>query len=379
MSSIDQEGEPVPRTDSPSLHRWGSATELARPSLGIENIEHPSHHARYRLRFGVSSRRTVVEDLPPHAIGTHLGESRVFGPREGMGDSMGTGTKIGIVLIMVLVVVVIANLLDSEVQNGPTAEEQVTGISNRDTTIRPSSNRRSLSNATSNRSAVTARGSGKELRRPVVRPVTPSARVDQQDDSAPLIGPKDAPLMNTTVGGSQVEPAVARTDQIEVTPAAGVIRNDGGIEPVVTTRTHRVQQPVVVSQKVSPSSQIKVLEGDSLWRIASRELGAGIRWAELLPVNPGLTETTMLIPGRMLTIPSSDSTATAMKVPVTMQAPAEATRSGMRQVQIRDGDTLYDIARDELGNGGRWLEIQKLNDGLNPNALPIGKKIWVPR
>jgi hypothetical protein len=291
---------------------------------------------------------------------------------------MGTGTKIGIVLIMVLVVVVIANLLDSEVQNGPTAEEQVTGISNRDPAIRPSSNRRTISNATSNSSTVTARGSSKELRRPVVRPVTPSARVDQQEQSGPLNGPKDAPLMNTTVDGSQVEPAVARTDQIEITPAAGVIRNDGGIEPVVTTRTHRLQQPAVVSQKVGPSSQIKVIEGDSLWRIASRELGAGIRWAELLPVNPGLTETTTLIPGRLLTIPGSDS-ATAVKEPVIMQAPAVATRSGMRQVQIRDGDTLYDIARDELGNGGRWLEIQKLNDGLNPNALPIGKKIWIPR
>lgn len=350
--------------------------------MGIENIEHPSHHARSRLRFGVSSRRTVVGDLPPHAIGTHLGEARVFGPREGMGDSMGTGTKIGIVLIMVLVVVVIANLLDSEVQNGPTAEEQVTGISNRDPAIRPSSSRRTISNATSNSSTVTARGSSKELRRPVVRPVTPSARVDPQDQTVPLNGPKDAPLMNTTVGGAQVEPAVARTDQIEVTPAAGVIRNDGGIEPVVTTRTHRLQQPAVVpgsvSKRVGPSSQIKVLEGDSLWRIASRELGAGIRWTELLPVNPGLTETTTLIPGRLLTIPGSDS-ATAMKEPVTMRAPAEATRSGMRQVQIRDGDTLYDIARDELGNGGRWLEIQKLNDGLNPNALPIGKKIWIPR
>ncbi|MEO2150589.1 MAG: LysM domain-containing protein, partial [bacterium] len=330
-----------------------------------------------------------------HAIGTHLGEARVFGPREGMGDSMGTGTKIGIVLIMVLVVVVIANLLDSEVQNGPTAEEQVTGISNRDPAIRPSSNRRTISNSTSNSSAVTARGSeskggqssaanqnGSARRSASVRPVTPSARVAQQDQTAPSIGPKDAPLMNTTVGGSQVEPAVARTDQFEVTPAAGVIRNNGGIEPVVTTRTHRLQQPAVVpgsvSQRVGPLSQIKVIEGDSLWRIASRELGAGIRWTELLPVNPGLTETTTLIPGRLLTIPRSDS-ATAMKEPVTMRVPAEATRSGMRQVQIRDGDTLYDIARDELGNGGRWLEIQKLNDGLNPNALPIGKKIWIPR
>jgi nucleoid-associated protein YgaU len=308
---------------------------------------------------------------------------------------MGTGTKIGIVLIMVLVVVVIANLLDSEVQNGPTAEEQVTGISNRDASIRPSSNRRSISNATSNRSAVTARGSesnggqstagnqnGSARRSANVRPATPPDRLAQEGQTAPSIGPKDAPLMNTTVGGAQVEPAVARTDQIEVTPAAGVIRNDGGIEPVVTTRTHRLQKAAVVpgsvTQKVGPSSQIKVREGDSLWRIASRELGAGIRWSELLPVNPGLTESTTLIPGRLLTIPGSNS-AIAMKEPISMQTPAEPARSGMRQVQIRDGDTLYDIARDELGNGGRWLEIQKLNDGLNPNALPIGKKIWVPR
>ncbi|OUU25039.1 MAG: hypothetical protein CBC13_02695, partial [Planctomycetia bacterium TMED53] len=44
-------------------------------------------------------------------------------------SGMGTGTKIGFILISILVVIVIANLLNNEVQNGPSGEEQVTGRS----------------------------------------------------------------------------------------------------------------------------------------------------------------------------------------------------------------------------------------------------------
>ncbi|MDE0960441.1 MAG: LysM peptidoglycan-binding domain-containing protein [Planctomycetota bacterium] len=293
---------------------------------------------------------------------------------------MGTGTKIGIVLIMVLVVVVIANLLDSEVQNGPTAEEQVTGVAPRDFSIPPGKEPGAINNGSANRAKLNSDGSAR--RTPVLRPVTPLSGVIQKDP----IGPKDAPLMNTIVGGAKPEPALARTDQVKITPAAGVIRNQGGIEPVVATHTNRIQKPTGVQTSVAkpvPSTrgattQFKVRQGDSLWKIAARELGAGTRWVELLEVNPGLTETTKLYPGAMLNIPGKDR-STVVKRPVTPQAPAVPARSGMRLVLIRDGDTLYDIARDELGNGGRWLEIQNLNDGLNPNALPIGKKIWIPR
>ncbi len=191
-------------------------------------------------------------------------------------------------------------------------------------------------------------------------------------------GPSDAPLVDNVA----VKPALARTDQVGLTPAAGVIRDDQGIDPVVVNRQGpdrgTASRTSASTQPEGPvTTRVEVQQGDSLWLIASRELGGGSHWPELLKVNPGLEEHTILVPGRVLTIPGRKRSPTVRAVAAT--GPTVSAREGVRLYQIREGDTLYDIAHDELGNGGRWMEIQKLNDGLDPNALPIGRKIFVPR
>ena len=285
---------------------------------------------------------------------------------------MGTGTKIGIILILVMVVVVIANLLNSEVQRGPTAEQQVTG------TVPDAT----ASLQGTNQSGAVPRPVGTSgQRNAVVRPAQGQPVADSKTTAAsqPAVeGPRDAPLVDNVA----VKPALARTDQVDLTPAAGVIRDDQGIDPVVVNRQGpdrgTASRVTPATKPVVPvTTQIVVQQGDSLWAIASRELGGGKHWPELLKVNPGLTEDTTLQPGRKLTIPGRDRSPTVGAMTATR--PTVSAREGVRLYQIRDGDTLYDIAQDELGNGGRWMEIMKLNDGLNPNALPIGRKIFVPR
>ncbi|MGE4631735.1 MAG: LysM domain-containing protein, partial [Planctomycetota bacterium] len=274
-----------------------------------------------------------------------------------------------IILILVLVIVVIANLLDSEVQRGPTAEQQVTGTVPEATASLQGTNQSGAEVGTSGqRNAVERAAQGQ----PAVDSKTTAG-------SQPAVeGPSNVPLVDNVA----VKPALARTDQVGLTPAAGVIRNDQGIDPVVVNRQGpdrgTASRVTPATKPVVPvMTRIEVQQGDSLWAIASRELGGGIHWPELLKVNPGLEELTILVPGRMLTIPNVQRSPTVRAVAATR--PTVSTREGVRLYQIRDGDTLYDIARDELGNGGRWMEILKLNDGLDPNALPIGRKIFVPR
>ena len=72
--------------------------------------------------------------------------------------------------------------------------------------------------------------------------------------------------------------------------------------------------------------QYKVIDGDSWWRIAERELGSGLRYDELQEVNPGLTE---LHVGALINIPGKDL-STAVKQPVTPQAPTAPALSGIR-------------------------------------------------
>lgn len=54
--------------------------------------------------------------------------------------------------------------------------------------------------------------------------------------------------------------------------------------------------------------------GDTLWRIASKELGAGARWQEIYALNPHqLPNPAKLTPGQVLKMPSLDPTGGAVK------------------------------------------------------------------
>lgn len=85
--------------------------------------------------------------------------------------------------------------------------------------------------------------------------------------------------------------------------------------------------------------------------------------------------------------------APAATPPVVVSPPPSAARnemavaapnvrlSGGRLYTVREGDTLYDIARNELGKASRWSEIYDLNAerlGNCLDALPAGAQIVLP-
>lgn len=47
-----------------------------------------------------------------------------------------------------------------------------------------------------------------------------------------------------------------------------------------------------------------IKEGDSFWKIADEQLGNGIRWEEILPLNPTLNKDSVLVVGAKIKIPS---------------------------------------------------------------------------
>src|SRR5581483_4979111 len=91
---------------------------------------------------------------------------------------------------------------------------------------------------------------------------------------------------------------------------------------------------------------------DTLWDLAERYLGDGYRATELFELNRGrpqpdggaLTDPGVIRPGWVLQIPRP---ATPSPTSVTVEA----------------GDTLWDIAADELHDGHRYTEIVDLNAG----------------
>lgn len=46
---------------------------------------------------------------------------------------------------------------------------------------------------------------------------------------------------------------------------------------------------------------------------------------------------------------------------------------------VRRGDTLWELAKTQLGDGRRWLDIAELNGELDPHALRVGSELSLPR
>ena len=123
-----------------------------------------------------------------------------------------------------------------------------------------------------------------------------------------------------------------------------------------------------------------VRPGDSLWQIAQDRLGDGARYAEIATLNydapqpDGLTLTGehWLRPGWALRLPADASP---------LVPPAAVTT-----VVVEPGDTLWQIAQDRLGDGGRYDEIAAAstavqNDGhrlTDPDLIRPGWQLNLP-
>ena len=104
--------------------------------------------------------------------------------------------------------------------------------------------------------------------------------------------------------------------------------------------------PEAATHKDTPTVDYVVRRGDSLWKIAQEHLGDGMRYREIVALNEAVLhgEPSFIDPGLTLRLPS-DSAQTA---------PEE---SQSETYAVEPGDTLWDIAEEELGDGTRYPEI----------------------
>lgn len=127
---------------------------------------------------------------------------------------------------------------------------------------------------------------------------------------------------------------------------------------------------------VEPAHLYVVKERDTLWDIASRELGDPLRWREILDLNRGrtqpdgnrLTDAARLIPGWRLTLPT------------------ETVDDGV--VVVHSGESLASIARDQLGDARRYGDIYEASQGLaqpggevlrDPDVIKPGWLLHIPK
>ena len=157
----------------------------------------------------------------------------------------------------------------------------------------------------------------------------PAVRVSPAQPAAPVVRPTPSKPMVLGVTPSQ--------------PAAPVIRV-APLQPTAPARTAPANRAKL--------NVITVQPGDSLWKLAQQNLGEGLRWHDLVAVNPAIVDPNHIVAGSHIFLP----------------AIASRFRTATRII-VRKGDTLSDIARTYFGHASRWSCIAEANPAIRDANL----------
>lgn len=125
---------------------------------------------------------------------------------------------------------------------------------------------------------------------------------------------------------------------------------------------------------ISARFEYIVQRGDKLWNLAAKYLGAGGRYTEIMEIN-GLT-TPKIKAGDRIFIPGTPPEAGAQTV---KEAETEKVATDTRATYtVQRGDTIWAIARDQLGDYRRFEEIKTMN-GLVTSVVYPGQTLKLPR
>lgn len=142
----------------------------------------------------------------------------------------------------------------------------------------------------------------------------------------------------------------------------------------------QVAVPLVTHHPEPATVEYTVRRGDSLWKIAQEQLGEGTRYVEIVALNEDVLHghPSFIVPGLALRLPGDAASA--------LEEVGAEPRVAETHV-VERGDTLWEIAEDELGDGGRYPEIfeasrealqpdgQRLSD---PDLIRLGWRLIVP-
>jgi nucleoid-associated protein YgaU len=133
-----------------------------------------------------------------------------------------------------------------------------------------------------------------------------------------------------------------------------------------------------------------VQQNENYWAISQKLYGTGDYYRALAEANAAkYPREDRLQPGDVIAAPPAAELARLYPTLVPKRSPparpevipAADTRPGGRVYVVQQGDTLYDIARYQLGKASRWAEVYELNRdqiGQQYDNLPAGMQLVLP-
>ena len=123
-----------------------------------------------------------------------------------------------------------------------------------------------------------------------------------------------------------------------------------------------IAPPPAVTKLSLSLHTVTVQPGDSLWKLAQRNLGHGSRWHELLAANPGIVDPTRISAGTEIVLP----------------AKLIGLKSDLRVI-VKPDDTLSRIARATYGRAAAWRCIAQANPEIaDVNRIYNGQQLLLP-
>jgi len=131
--------------------------------------------------------------------------------------------------------------------------------------------------------------------------------------------------------------------------------------PAIRVTSSKPTSPIVPAAPAR-LNVVTVRPGDSLWKLAQQNLGKGLRWHDLLAVNPGIVDANHIVAGSQIYLPAAVSPLrTATKF------------------TVRRGDTLSKIAQTQFGHASFWSCIAHANPAIyDANIIHEGQLLFLP-
>lgn len=171
-------------------------------------------------------------------------------------------------------------------------------------------------------------------------------------------------LVATVVLGVTVQRAMTPASALPATPAPSTLLVAHQAQPTEPDTTTAPTPSALTAP--APGVVITVTNGDSAWSLAEQHLGDGMRWRELWEANRSV----MQPDGRTWSDPQVIRPGWQLRLPTGGSVPST---NGHHVVER--GDTLSEIAAEELGDPHRYPEIFDLNVG---DVQPDGRRLEDP-